>query len=173
MSFYASKKFKERMDEYQQKKGIKNRSELLRKSFEVYEKVFPLNPSDAGSSILSIEDRLVDIQRRLEEITVERKIADNEEKMLNNREEQLYLEDLKLSTEVSNLDPEEIPDFEIISEKILEFIDKSPGNSVKDFVLMDYFRKFYDEAIVWVCLVKLRNYKKLCLENGVWKRYEV
>jgi len=165
ISVYCSSKLKKEIIEYKEQNHFKSLSSMFVRAF--------LLLRDSYSSIntqsrISLEDRLSDIQEKLESLNLKKELLENEDKLIENQASALDLKDLELSNTAIISSKVEIPDFDKISEEILAFIEKMPNRKIKDFVIMNHFRKSYSEGIIWSILLHLRDRKKLRLENGLW-----
>ena len=170
ITVYISKALRNRMDEYTEAKGFTNRSEMIRQAFRILERVFPLN--QINSPQLSFEEQFANINKKLDEITLKIRKNIQDQGIIQNQESELQLEYQEFNDTITHFSPETIPQFEDLSREIMKLIETTPENSIKDFVLMDYFiNKGYAEALIWAILVVLKDRKKLKLEGGEWKFY--
>lgn len=170
ITVYISKALRNRMDKYTEAKGFTNRSEMLRQAFRILERIFPLNQT--GNPQLSFEEQFANINKKLDEIMLKIRKNLQDQALIQNQESELELEYHEFNETITHFTPETIPQFKALSEEIMKLIKTTPENSIKDFVLMDYFRnKGYAESLIWAILVILKDRKKLQLEGGEWKFY--
>jgi len=100
-----------------------------------------------------IDQKFIEIEKRLEEIELEQRSIEVQENMID--------------TQFETIPPDVIPNYDQIESEILEFI-KDFGE-IKDFVIMEHFRKKYSEGILWTTLIKLKEQKRITMKNGVCK----
>ncbi|MFX0132073.1 MAG: CopG family ribbon-helix-helix protein [Candidatus Hodarchaeota archaeon] len=166
ISVYLPSDLLDEIDEYKKKKKYATRSELFRMAFRTLQKIYPIEVTEGRRK--SIEEYLMDIENRLEKIELEQKILENEDSMIQNKSLQIQLEEEDLQNEILDVSPEDIPNFSEIENEILDFLSSYPDNRIKDFVLMEHFRKQYSESVIWAVLVHLKKKNKLKLKNGIW-----
>lgn len=166
ISVYLPSELLDEIDKYKKEKNYTTRSELFRMSFRILEKIYPIGGKEGSRK--SIEEYLMDIETRLEEIKLEQNIVEKEDSLLQNKSLQIQLEEEDLQNEILDLTPEDIPDFSEIEEEIIEFLKSYPDKRIKDFVLMEHFRKRYSESVIWAVLIHLKKQNKLKLKNGIW-----
>ncbi len=150
ITVYTSPKLKDEMEAFSKSQGYGSCSAMLRRGYYLLKQLM-------GSSLdlkeQDIEQKLFSIEKRLEEIELEQKSIDSQENIID--------------TEFEKVSPGSIPNYDVIESKILEFI--RDFGEIKDFIIMEHFRKKYSEGILWTTLIKLKEQKKITMENGVCK----
>jgi len=101
----------------------------------------------------NIEQKLIEIEKRLEEIELEQRSLEVQENIID--------------TEFEHISPETIANYDVIESEILEFI--RDFGEIKDFIIMEHFRKRYSEGIIWTTLIRLKEQKKISMKEGVCK----
>lgn len=125
---------------------------MFRSCFRIAKHVLTSN-SESPGEILS--NQLNRIEQRLDEISLE--------------QTQIERRDDSIKTEFKDVSIEY--DFDAIGREILDVImDPNKFNgSVKDFVIIDYFRGSYSRGVIFHALTKLKEKGIVELKNGVWK----
>lgn len=154
---------------YKKKKGIGTFSELVRKGFEILEKVFPLESLETEAS--SLYAKLENIEKELKELRVQKELLQKQEITTNEQIILIQDQDKKLEEDLNELPLEKIPNSNEISKKVFALFKEFNTSKIRDFVLMGELRKYYKDSFVWATLVKLKENKKLKIENGEWKLY--
>lgn len=151
ITVYTSPNLKKDMESFKKEKGFKSLSSMLSTAFLILKQVLGSGSSKPYGERL--EEKLDRIEKRLEEIHIEKDLLDKDEKIIDKEFEGFSIDN--------------IPDYNKISKKIIKLIQEFDG--IKDFVLMQHLRKEYSEGILWAVLVKLKEEKKIKLKDGVWK----
>jgi len=150
ITVYTSPKLKEEMETFSQTQGYGSCSAMLRRGYYLLKQLM-------GSSLdltdQDIESKLLRIEKKLEEIELEQKSIESQENIIDTEFEQISLET--------------IANYDQIESDILHFI-KDFGE-IKDFVIMEHFRRKYSEGIIWATLIKLKEQKKISMKEGVCK----
>ena len=151
ITVYASPELKEEMERYKEEKHFSSLSSMLRMGFTLMKQVLGTDSSKPNEPTLA--ERLEGIETKIEEVKSELVFLGKQQEEIDN--------------EFDSVPVEIIPNFKIISEKILSLISELDG--IKDFVIMEHLRNEYSEGIIWASLMKLKNMKKIKLVNGEWK----
>jgi len=136
------------MNEYWDEMGYSNRSEMLRMAFRTLKQVY----GSSKRSDTSIGEKLANIEHKLEELYLDLKLTEKQEEMLES--------DLELEL-----------NFDMIAAELLEAIEdpKLFDGSVKDFVIIDFFKNKYSRGVIFHVLSELKKQGKLTLKEGVWR----
>lgn len=155
ISVYLPEKLLEEIDRYKRDQGYTNRSALFRHAYKTHRLVYDKSDS---SGVPSLSDRLANIEKTIEEFQLELKLA------LNRKQ------DIEHEIEATELNI----NFEEVASELLAAI-KDPhlfDGSVKDFVIIDYFKGEYSRGVIFHVLSLLKNQGILSLKDGVWEVIE-
>lgn len=152
ISVYLPENLLKEMDKYKRDHGYATRSALIRHAYKTHRLIYDKSSSPGD---LSLTDRLENIEKTIEEFQLELKLA------LNRKQ------DIEHEIEATELNI----NFEEVASELLAAI-KDPqlfDGSVKDYVIIDYFKGEYSRGIIFHVLSTLKNQGILSLKDGVWE----
>ena len=150
VTLWVNRKKLKQWDEFAKQIGT-NRTAMIHNAVAIYE-LFIRNQLN-GDSKRSIEQQLEQIKLLIENLY--------ERKKLLNKEKENIEQELKATT------IEDIPDFDIIADKILKLLEN--WGSLPEVSITAHLQ--YPGWIIWTILKKLKTMKKVKIERGEWSLY--
>lgn len=149
ITIYIPPGLHDRMKAFQKEHDYISFSSLVRAALRTHEQVFINNKKDEP-----FREKIMKIERRTEAILLELKLKENRENAIRSEMEKTEMEF----------------NFDEVADEMLSAISNPElfAGSVKDFVIIDFFKDTYSRGVIFHVLSELKKQGKLELKNGVW-----
>lgn len=158
------------MKKYQKQKGYKTFAGMMRTAFRI---LTILDPADLEEGVsLSLPEQLKKIDDKLTILMNELDVIKKDEEILEKRLEINSQQKKELEYQLNEINIENIPYFNEIKFNLLDLLENITGKSLKEFVIMEYLRKDFEEKYIWLTIMKLRQLNIIIFEKGEVKLNE-